>query len=67
MEISARFADPGEVEKLETEHGYQSVEHGIGKMALPAKGIKVSDTVKLGLARFFWSKRVAVQGMEYQG
>lgn len=66
MEMSARFADEEEIENLE-EIGYRSILSETGKIVLPGKGVSISDTLKLKLARILWSKRIIVEGLTYEG
>ena len=64
--MSARFADEEEIENLE-EIGYRSIPSETGKIVLPGKGVSISDTLKLKLARILWSKRIIVEGLTYEG
>lgn len=66
MEMAARFADEDEIRRLE-ERGYQSMTSETGKVVVPSEGVRFAETIKLKLARFLWSKKIVVDGLEYAG
>lgn len=59
MEILARLANKDE--KLEKK-GYEKVVSELGEVYLPQKGIEYSDTIRLGISKFFWMPRITIEG-----
>ena len=60
LEISARFVDTDETERLKADH-FISLPHEFGEVLIRRMPEKADDTVYLGLSRFF--KRITVQGI----
>lgn len=60
LDISARFVDSAEAEKLKTEH-FQSIPHELGSVLMRRLPKNMDDTVTLGLNRLF--KTIKVKGI----
>lgn len=60
LNISARFVDQDEAAALKQE-GFQSFPHDFGEILIYRVPLYVSETVKLGLSRFF--RRITVEGI----
>lgn len=60
MDISARFADQSEVEQLKAK-AYRQYPNEVGSTLLAPVEVSASETVTLGLSRFF--KTITIQGL----
>lgn len=60
LEISARFVDADETERLKADH-FVSFPHEFGEVLIRRIPEQTDDTVYLGLSRFF--KRITIEGI----
>lgn len=60
MDISARFVDPEETVLLKSQN-FHSFSHEFGEILIRRIPQSMSETVTLGLSRFF--KRITVEGI----
>ena len=62
IEVLARFVSREEADKLK-QNGYYAEEKDGLEVLLPPKGVAPGEKVQLSLSKFFWLKKIMLQGI----